>query len=112
LEKTLADLHQKINILENDEIEEYATGFNIIALSMMKKAQFKKASDILNKLEKILCKKYGDGLEGKPLVHEIYRNMAICKFKQGQPKEALGQLKSTLEWQLVCEGKSANVAMT
>jgi hypothetical protein len=55
---------------------------------------------------------YPYNLEGKPLVHDIYRSIATCQSKLGRHGEALGLLKSTLSWQLVCEGKTANVALT
>ena len=57
-------------------------------------------------------KAYPNSYEGKPLVHDIYRSWATCKSKLGKHGEALVMLKDTLGWQLVCEGKTANVAMT
>jgi hypothetical protein len=55
---------------------------------------------------------YPYNLEGKPVIHDIYRCIATCKSKLGNHSEALGLLKNTLSWQLVCEGKTANVALT
>lgn len=45
-------------------------------------------------------------------MHDIYRSIATCSSKLGRHSEALGLLKNTLSWQLVCEGKTANVALT
>lgn len=36
-----------------------------------------------------LHKLYSDGMEGKPLVHDINRSIATCKSRMGLHKDAL-----------------------
>lgn len=38
--------------------------------------------------------------------------MATCEAKLNNHKEALNLLNSTKDWQLVCEGESAGLALT
>lgn len=67
---------------------------------------------MLNELQTLITTAYPNNLEGKSVVHDIYRSRATCQSKLGRHGEALELLKSTLSWQLVCEGKTANVALT
>lgn len=46
--------------------------------------------------------KYPNNLEGKSIVHDIYRSRATCLSKLGKNEEALNVLKQTLNWQLTC----------
>ena len=78
----------------------------------MKNGSMKKADKMLKDLIIEIGKAYPNSYEGKPLVHDIYRSRATCMSKLGLHSDALTMLKDTLTWQLVCEGKTANVAMT
>ncbi len=55
---------------------------------------------------------YKHNLEGKPIVHDIYRSLAASQSKQGRHDEALKLLNETRSWQLACEGKTHNLALT
>jgi hypothetical protein len=44
---------------------------------------------MLEELMMLLHKLYDDGMEGKPLVHDIHRSIATCKSKMGLHKDAL-----------------------
>ena len=78
----------------------------------MKKGSHKKATEELKKLVGNTSSTYTHNFEGKPLYHDITRTMAACEFKAGRPKAALEALNQTLKYQLACEGKTHNVAMT
>ena len=45
-------------------------------------------------------------------MHDIYRSLAASQSKQGKHAEALQLLNDTRSWQLACEGKTHNVALT
>lgn len=45
-------------------------------------------------------------------MHDIYRCLATCMSKQKDYNGAIHILKDTLSWQLACEGKTPNVALT
>jgi hypothetical protein len=99
--------------LEGDkEIEEYFKGKHFLAIKAIKNGSFKKAETMLGELVTAVSKTYKYALEGKPLVHDIYRTQATVQSKLGRHDAALKALNSTLELQLACEGKTHNVALT
>ena len=83
-----------------------------MAIKSFKKGSTKKAATLIKNLLQDIEKAYSFNFEGKPLVHDIYRSMAACQSKMGLHKDALETLNTTLSWQLVCEGKTSNVAQT
>jgi pentatricopeptide repeat protein len=45
-------------------------------------------------------------------MHDIWRTLAACQSKQGRHDEALKLLNETRSFQLACEGKTHNLALT
>jgi predicted Zn-dependent protease len=97
---------------EEGQKEEYYKGLHFMAIKKMKNGEFDKAEKLLGALISKISTFYKHNMEGKPLYHDIYRSLASCQFKLKRPKDALNSLNTTLSLQLVCEGKTHNVAMT
>jgi tetratricopeptide (TPR) repeat protein len=85
---------------------------NYIALQWMKQGRYKEALKKYRNLQTETTMHYQYRFEGIPVVHDIFRNMATCESKLNNHKEALNLLNSTKDWQLVCEGESAGLALT
>lgn len=97
---------------ERSNKEQYIKAQNFIALKDIRSGKAKKAKERLTGLVSELQDLYGESFEGKSLVHNVYRNLAMCSSKLGLPQEALGLLKPTLQWQIVCQGNTFNVMLT
>lgn len=82
------------------------------AVKKIKQGQFVEAENILRKTNADILKIANISLEGRPIIHDSYRCLATCRAKLGDPKGALALLKDTLNWQLSCQGKTPNVALT
>jgi hypothetical protein len=111
-DRVIDQIAPKLESLKESEREEYFKARNFVAIRTIKKGSYKKAEQMLNQLQSEVSLSFPFSLEGKPLVHDIYRSRATCQSKLGRHVEALDLLKNTLSWQLVCEGKTANVALT
>ena len=111
-DKLIDEIAAKLDSLKETDKDEYFKARNFVAIRTIKKGSFKKAEKMLNELQTEVTNSYPYNFEGKPLVHDIYRSRATCQSKLGRHGEALELLKGTLSWQLVCEGKTANVALT
>lgn len=111
-DKIIEEITPKIEGLREEEKEEYFKARNFVIIRTIKRGAFQKAEKMLNELKQEVTTAFPKNLEGKPLVHDLYRSIATVKSKLGKHSEALSLLKDTLAWQLVCEGKTANVALT
>lgn len=111
-EQVIEAITPRLSLLSATDKEEFLRGKNFVVISTIKKGSLKKAEKMLGDLKNEVSALYNDSFEGKPLVHDIYRSLATCKSKLGNHSDALSLLKDTLEWQLVCEGKTPNVALT
>ena len=70
------------------------------------------AENVLRKINADILQIAEKSLEGRPIIHDSYRCLATCRARLGDPKGALDLLRDTLNWQLSCEGKTPNVALT
>ena len=83
-----------------------------MAIKKLKRGSPKPAKELLKKLQSDIERIYKYKMEGKALYHDVRRTMAACDFKLNFPSDALNNLNETLQWQLSCEGKTQNVALT
>ena len=97
---------------ENGFMEDYFKAQNYVALWLMKRGKFKEANKKFKSLQAQTAIYYDYKFEGIPLVHEIFRNMALCQSKMNNHTEALNMLSTTKGWQKICEGTTANLAVT
>lgn len=105
----------KVDCLKSTDKEEYFKAYNFMAIRTINTGdgkQIKEAESMLNRLQSEIVGCYPYSIEGKSVVHDIYRTKATCQLKQNKHREALDLLKTTLELQMACEGKTANVALT
>lgn len=114
VDQAINQLEPLLPAIENDEKQrdEYFKGKHFLAIKAFKKGSYAKAETLLQKLITNVSGTYTYSLEGKPLVHDIYRTMAAVQSKLGRYGDALKTLSNTLSLQLACEGKTHNVALT
>ena len=68
----------------------------------MKKDQYRQANKLYKKLRGEVSDYYNLKSEGIPLVHEIYRNLALSETKINNFEQALNLLNSSKSWQQSC----------
>lgn len=78
----------------------------------MRKEKFKESKKFYRELKGELYEYYDYKMEGIPLVHEIYRNLALSETKLNNHEEALNLLNSTKSWQQSSEGKGPTLILT
>lgn len=62
-------------------MEDYFRAKNYIGLSLMKKEKFREANKYFKSLRGEITGYYDYKVEGIPLVHEIYRNLALTETR-------------------------------
>lgn len=113
LKLLIPQIERGAEVLRVKNPTEYFKARNFIGVSMMNKGKTKEAHKIFDDLLQKVTLHYSYKHEGIPLVHDIYRNMANCKSRLNQFKDALNLLNSTKSWQKGCEGsRSPNLVVT
>jgi hypothetical protein len=92
--------------------DEFFKARNLLVIRLIKQGKYVEAISALNRLKEDVTLIFSNGIEGKPIIHDIYRCLATCLSKQKDYTGAIHILKDTLGWQLACEGKTPNVALT
>ena len=62
-------------------MEEYFKAQNYVALWLMRRGKLKEANRKFKTLQAETASYYDYKFEGIPLVHDIFRNMALCQSK-------------------------------
>lgn len=79
-------------------MEDYFRAKNYIGLNLLKKDKNRESNKYYKSLRGEVSDYYDYKMEGIPLAHEIYRNLALSETKLNNVSEALNLLNSTRVW--------------